>query len=479
VSGWEDHLIVRRRETFHAAATSADTVAFSLPRSTVKLKRLDAGVHAALLAMDAESAPLAEIVRTARDTLPDANVARLILELGRLYARGVFSLAVQDGGETMCELTSTNAMASFDLELDRQGRRYRLSRFAIVRREERDLVVESLAAGARLWVRRPELAAVLAALNEPAEEEEVGGRSWGLPVPVLGACLRLMRAGGVIGPVDRNGLLPEDREPDLAVRDPQDLFLHNRSRPDLTSEAVGGTFRHAGVLPPLPAIRLDWTGRQVPLPRPDLNRLLRTDLPLAAAMERRRSRREWADRPLTVEALGEFLYRVFRVKGFMPRDPEQPRSYEATLRPIPSAGGAHDLEVYVAAGRVSGTGRGFFHYHPVRHVLTEVTGAAYPVAAMLHVARASAECPVEPPALIVLSSRFGRLAWKYEGLAYALTLKNVGVAYAAMYLVATAMGLAACALGAGDSAAFGTATGTKPYVESPVGEFMIGPASTP
>jgi SagB-type dehydrogenase family enzyme len=132
--------------------------------------------------------------------------------------------------------------------------------------------------------------------------------------------------------------------------------------------------------------------------------------------------------------------------------------------------------VYIAAGRIAGIGRGMFHYDPVEHTLTHVAGAGYPVSALLGTARLSSNCPVEPPALVVLASRFGRLAWKYEGLAYSATLKNVGVAYAAMYLAATAMGLAACALGSGDAGAFGAITGIRPYVESSVGEFMIGPA---
>jgi SagB-type dehydrogenase family enzyme len=260
------------------------------------------------------------------------------------------------------------------------------------------------------------------------------------------------------------------------MREPHDLFLHNRSRVGMTPDALGGTFRHAGILPPLPAIHPPFRGRLVPLPRPDLSRLVQTDQPLAAVMERRRSQREWADRPMTADELGEFLFRVFRITTTRRADPADPRSYEVSLRPIPSAGAAHDLEVYVAAGRVADLGRALFHYNPAQHAMTEVTRATYPVSALLGAAVRSSGCSTEPPAVIVLASRFGRLAWKYEGMAYAATLKNVGVAYTAMYLAATAMGLAGCALGSGESNVFGLATGMKPYAESSVGEFMIGPA---
>jgi len=43
-----------------------------------------------------------------------------------------------------------------------------------------------------------------------------------------------------------------------------------------------------------------------------------------------------------------------------------------------------------------------------------------------------------------------------------------------MYLVATAMGLAPCALGSGDTELFAKATGLDRLAEASVGEFMLG-----
>jgi SagB-type dehydrogenase family enzyme len=59
-------------------------------------------------------------------------------------------------------------------------------------------------------------------------------------------------------------------------------------------------------------------------------------------------------------------------------------------------------------------------------------------------------------------------------IAYSLILKHVGVVYQTMYLAATAMGLAPCALGCGDSDRFARAAGIDYYVESSVGEFLLG-----
>ncbi|MBI1791869.1 MAG: nitroreductase family protein, partial [Acidobacteria bacterium] len=52
-----------------------------------------------------------------------------------------------------------------------------------------------------------------------------------------------------------------------------------------------------------------------------------------------------------------------------------------------------------------------------------------------------------PQVLITLAARFPRIAWKYEGMGYRTVLLDAGAALQTMYLVATAMDLAPCAIG--------------------------------
>ena len=59
-------------------------------------------------------------------------------------------------------------------------------------------------------------------------------------------------------------------------------------------------------------------------------------------------------------------------------------------------------------------------------------------------------------------------------MAYNVMLKNVGVLYQTLYLVATAMDLAPCALGGGDSDLFARAVGLDYFAETSVGEFLLG-----
>ena len=477
MNDWTKHVALRRVRPVQPHPSGADTITITLPASTMTFRRLDPGVRAALLAV-ADADTLADLLAAAG---PAANLGRLATELGRLWTRGVLGFAVTDGDEEVCSLAPSTMLSTWRLRFDDVTGPYRLSRFALVRRgEDRPdrpggLVIESLGALARMTLSGPEPAALLAALHAPRTEAELT-QACTLPVPVLAACLRLLHTGGVVGLVDGDGKLPEDRDPALAVLEPHDVYLHLRSRRRLTPDPVGGTYPDHGA-PALPALREPYPGPAIPLPRPDLAALARTDPPLTEVMEKRRSRRTWADRALTRTELGEFLHRVFHIQRFGPANPDDPHGYDATLRAIPSAGATHDLEVYLAAGRVAGLDRGLYHYDPRGHALTEVSTAAYAVKTILKSASRSAEIETEPPAVLVLASRFGRLAWKYEGMALAATLKNVGVAYEAMYLAATAMGLAGCGLGSGDAIAFGMATGNRPHAESPVGEFMLGPAA--
>ena len=59
-------------------------------------------------------------------------------------------------------------------------------------------------------------------------------------------------------------------------------------------------------------------------------------------------------------------------------------------------------------------------------------------------------------------------------MAYATILKDTGVLMQTMYLVAEAMGLAACAVGGGHSDIFARTAGTNYYEETTVGEFILG-----
>ncbi|MFI5913339.1 SagB family peptide dehydrogenase [Dactylosporangium sp. NPDC051541] len=345
-------------------------------------------------------------------------------------------------------------------ECEFPARNLTLCRFAVLRREGGEVVVESPLARARMLVHSAAVAAMVAELAQG----EIGAA--GVPSAVRDALLADLSRAGLAVPRSR------DDAPAARLWSPPDLLLHGRSR--MGTGGYAGGFGRTGwaapfVEPPV-ADREGWTDTVLALNRPDLAALGRSDPPLAAVLEERRSIRTHDDEnPMTVNQLSELLYRCAahrsRAEDGFP---------ERTGRPYPSGGGMYELELYPVVRHVDGLAPGMYHYDPRLHQLRLVCGSGPAVDRLLQGAMWSSMMSARPQALIVLAARFGRLTSMYEQLAYSLILKHVGVLYQTMYLVATAMGLAPCGLGAGDAVAFSDATGLEYTVESSVGEFMLG-----
>jgi SagB-type dehydrogenase family enzyme len=248
-----------------------------------------------------------------------------------------------------------------------------------------------------------------------------------------------------------------------------DLLFHARSRMGGHGRDKGfGATYHRGPHAPLPAVKPPMTDEHRPLPVPDLERLRAEDPPLAEVMERRRSTRTHGPRPLTKAQLGEFLYRTARVRSTV----DSPEG-QFSSRPYPGAGGCYELELYLSISTCQGLEPGLYHYDPGAHRLVRLSGMTAEVKRLLQQA-APGSGSTPPQVLITLAARFQRVFWKYESMAYALILKDVGVLYQSMYLAATAMGLAACALGHGSPDAFAEATGLERHSETSVGELILG-----
>jgi SagB-type dehydrogenase family enzyme len=274
------------------------------------------------------------------------------------------------------------------------------------------------------------------------------------------------------------GVGPDDEPPALRSWEFHDLLFHARSRKGRSDSPFGAAYRpEAGPGPP-PAFRAADAGETIELFRPDLARIERDDPPLAKVVEGRRSLREYGDRPLSARQLGEFLYRVARVKASREVEvetPHGPLAVELAPRPFPAGGSLYELEFYLAVQACDGLDPGLYRYDPRHHRLATLCGRTPDLGHLIRDAAASAAIPEgSVQVLVVLSARFRRLAWKYASIAYALTLKHVGVVYQTMYLTATAMDLAPCALGGGDSDLFARAAGVDYYDESSVGEFLLG-----
>lgn len=349
-----------------------------------------------------------------------------------------------------------------------ENSRYRLSRFAYMRRDANKLLVLETPRGfARVTLNDSKAVLCIHRLVEGSTIEElaVGGCK-----EEIKTFVEILKIGSFIECCDGIESYTEDQDSTLRQWEFHDLLFHSRSRLGRQDTPMGGTFRFQGELDPQPVVKQNpWRTSAIPLYRPDIVRMAINDPSFTTVVESRQSIRKHGIVPLTLEQLGEFLYRVARVRGF-----ENTPFGEFTNRPYPNGGASYELEIYVTANYCGGLERGFYYYDPINHTLCLVSRPNEDMELLLQDAWVSSAQTCVPQVLLTISSRFQRVSWKYSGMAYATQLKNVGVLYAMMYLVATAMNLAPCALGLGNSDRFSRLTRTSYYQESSLGEFMLG-----
>ena len=172
-------------------------------------------------------------------------------------------------------------------------------------------------------------------------------------------------------------------------------------------------------------------GERIPLPSPD------TDGPVSveAALESRRSLRDYADAPLRLAAVGQLLWAA---QGVTDR--------RQGLRSAPSAGALYPLELYLVAGRVDGLADGVYRYLPGEHAVEAVGGGDRRDA----LAAAALDQPWvrDGAAVLVFTAVYERTFARYGDRAPRYVHMEAGGAVENVYLQATARGLATVVVGA-------------------------------
>ena len=140
--------------------------------------------------------------------------------------------------------------------------------------------------------------------------------------------------------------------------------------------------------------------------------------------------------------------------------------------------GSYELELYLAVDNCEGLARGFYHYDAGAHALVPIDVRPRNSSTRCCRAREFAMgAPAAPHILVTIAARFGRVSWKYSSIAFSLILKHAGVLMQTFYLMATDMGLGACAIRIADIDLFATITRIEFHVEGPVGQFALGRAT--
>src|SRR5262249_42708189 len=116
-----------------------------------------------------------------------------------------------------------------------------------------------------------------------------------------------------------------------------ELHFHSRARMGRQHDPMGATFKMAHRYPPEPAVKPRMPAiERIELQVPDYAQVVAGDLPLTAALEARRSIRSHG-MPLSIDQLGEFLYRAAGVRSSWVT-----QMGEFTRRPYPTGGAAYD-----------------------------------------------------------------------------------------------------------------------------------------
>lgn len=393
--------------------------------------------------------------------------------LSLLEERGAISYALRVEGVVVMRLCPISGYFRAAFPLRDPDTEYVLSRFAFWRREGERLVIESPMSLAKVELSDARALVLAGAFRRPASVDRVQQEASTLPPWAVAGFVSLLDGAGMLTVAAGSGDAAEDRDPRLLQWEPVDLLFHARSRLGRHQHPMGGTYRFRDRLPPAPVAKAPMSDRTMELHRPDVAALSTGERPFTAVLEDRRSIRTYGSDPMTATELGDFLYRVARVKGDVDAA-EVDGAYAATSRPYPSGGACYGLELYPVVSVSHGLEPGLYHYDAMGHRLEALPDPERHHRSLLEDARLAMGGGQTPQVLIVIAARFPRVFWKYESVGYALILKEVGALYQTMYLVATAMHLAPCALGAGNVERFALATGADFHEEGSVGEFALG-----
>lgn len=165
---------------------------------------------------------------------------------------------------------------------------------------------------------------------------------------------------------------------------------------------------------------------------------------LAAAIGRRRSRREYLKAPLSLEELSFLLWATQGVRGKVVGG--------HAYRTVPSAGCRHAFETYLAVLDVEGLAPGIYRYLPLSHQLVfefSVDGLAESLVKAVFGQAFAGRAAVT----FVWAAIPYRMEWRYGLAAHKAIAVDVGHVCQNLYLACEAIGAGTCAIAAYDQEA--------------------------
>ena len=175
---------------------------------------------------------------------------------------------------------------------------------------------------------------------------------------------------------------------------------------------------------------------------PAIGTLKMPEMPLAKAIEQRRSVRKYSPVPLKQEELSFLLWASSWARDF--RSSEQ---MEITFRNVPSAGSRHPLETFLDIRRVEGIKPGLYYYHPVKHCLILYDDSPE-IAAKIYEGCMFQEMIPTAAVNFILTAVPYRTVWRYGQRGYRYLYLDAGHIGQNIHLAAEAIDAGACMIGA-------------------------------
>lgn len=305
----------------------------------------------------------------------------------------------------------------------------------VARFEDDGLVLENYLTGRQAVVHH-QLIPALAALTDPVPAHEAVALLGGPPAKPL------------LDELVHQGLLlrcdtPEEQR-DAAVQTrfpwgPEARWFHYRTRRtaftyDLDAER-DNLLAHAAVTPPPPPFT-DLGPPHLPLPTP-----IELTAELGATLRRRRTQRQFDERPLSLDLLATILHTTWGVT----QRHEDPGVGPVIFKTSPSGGARHPVEVYLVALNTDGLEPGVYHYCSGRHTLTPIGEASSRGDLVSQVLKVVTQQPwaAQAAAVFIMTGVTARSAWKYQqSHAYRVLLLDAGHLAQTFHLACTALDLA-------------------------------------
>lgn len=163
------------------------------------------------------------------------------------------------------------------------------------------------------------------------------------------------------------------------------------------------------------------------------------NLSVRDAIARRRSRRDYSTKPITLEALSYLLWATQGVTDLR-------RDGRSLLRTVPSAGARHPFETYLLVKNVSGVEKGLYRYLSVEHELCRLYDDPQLIE---NCYQATYEQYVHQCAVTFIWTVLPyRTEWRYGPLSHKMIAMDAGHVCQNLYLACESIGIGTCAIGA-------------------------------